>query len=126
MRLDKGKLEAKREAPLFRTSPLPPVQNSEFFLQEQTEGKRREFQLISLNSLANPGSRVLIDEQLGRNLPEYHGLAMIGTLGTLLKANQLKLIPRFLPVVRKLQANGFHDHETLVLRLAAIAEKYES
>jgi len=77
-------------------------------------------------ALACAGSRVLIDERLGRNLAEYHGLAVVGTLGTLLKANQLKLIPRFLPVVRNLQAEGFHYHEKLVQRLAAIAETYES
>lgn len=77
-------------------------------------------------ALACAGSLVLIDERLGRNLAEYHGLAVVGTLGTLLKASQLKLIPHFLPLVRQLQARGFHYHETLVQRLAAIAENHES
>lgn len=74
-------------------------------------------------ALACAASCVLIDERLGRNLAEYHGLAVVGTLGTLLKANQLKLIPSFLPVVRDLQDKGFRYHETLVQRLAAIADQ---
>jgi predicted nucleic acid-binding protein len=72
-------------------------------------------------ALAYTGSRVLIDERLGRNLAEYHGLQVVGSLGTLLKAHQLNLIPHFLPFVRKLQEGGFHYHEPLVQRLAALA-----
>ncbi len=65
----------------------------------------------------------MIDERLGRNLAEYHGLAVVGSLGTLLKAKQLGLIPEFLPLVRQLQVCGFRYHEPLVMRLAArIAE----
>ena len=73
------------------------------------------------SALEYVNSRVLIDERLGRNLAEYHGLNVVGSLGTLLKAHQLKLIPYFLPVVRELQAKGFHYHEPLVQRLAKIA-----
>jgi len=72
-------------------------------------------------ALSHHNCRVLIDERLGRNLAEYHGLTVVGSLGTLLKAHQLKLIPHFLPIVRKLQAKGFHYHEPLVLRLAELA-----
>jgi predicted nucleic acid-binding protein len=72
-------------------------------------------------ALNHPCSRVLIDERLGRNLAEFHGLQVVGTLGTLLKAHQLKLVPHFLPLVRKLQSGGFHYHEPLVRRLASLA-----
>ena len=72
-------------------------------------------------ALSQVNSRVLIDERLGRNLAEYHGLDVVGSLGTLLKAHQLKKIPHFLPVVRTLQAKGFHYHEPLVQRLAKLA-----
>lgn len=68
-------------------------------------------------------SRVLIDERLGRNLAEYHGLAVVGTLGTLLKARQLELIPKFLPMVRLLQQAGFRYHEPLVMRLAGLVNE---
>jgi predicted nucleic acid-binding protein len=72
-------------------------------------------------ALSHASSRVLIDERLGRNLAEYHGLDVVGSLGTLLKAHQLELIPHFLPVVRELQAKGFHYHEPLVQRLGKLA-----
>ena len=72
-------------------------------------------------ALSRENSRVLIDERLGRNMAEYHGLAVVGSLGTLLKAHQLRLIPDFLDTVRELQAKGFHYHEPLVQRLGAIA-----
>jgi len=68
-------------------------------------------------------SRVLIDERLGRNLAEYHGIAVVGTLGTLLKARQLELIPEFLPMVRLLQQAGFRYHEPLVMRLAGLVNE---
>lgn len=73
------------------------------------------------SALFQTNARVLIDERLGRNLAEYHGLDVVGSLGTLLKAHQLKLIPRFLPVVRELQAKGFRYHEPLVQRLGKLA-----
>lgn len=72
-------------------------------------------------ALNHAKSRVLIDERLGRNLAEYHGLDVVGSLGTLLKAHQLQRIPYFLPAVRELQSKGFHYHEPLVKRLATLA-----
>ena len=74
-------------------------------------------------ALQNGATRVIIDDRLGRNLAEYHGLPVVGTLGTLLKARQLGLIPKFLPLVRHLQADGFRYHEPLVLRLAALVNE---
>jgi hypothetical protein len=76
-------------------------------------------------ALGYEGARILIDERLGRNLAEYHGLSVVGTLGTLLKARQLGLIPRFLPMVRELQSIGFRYHEPLILRLAATINERE-
>ena len=76
-------------------------------------------------ALEHRGARVLIDERLGRNLAEYYGLSVVGTLGTLLKARQLGLIPEFLPLVRELQSAGFRYHEPLILRLAAMIEERE-
>jgi predicted nucleic acid-binding protein len=65
-------------------------------------------------------SKVLIDERLGRNLAESHGLSVVGSLGTLLKARQLGLIPKFLPLVLQLQSAGFRYHEPLVRQLAVL------
>jgi predicted nucleic acid-binding protein len=62
---------------------------------------------------------VVIDERLGRNLAEFHGLRVVGTLGTLRKAKQLGLVAGFLPLVRQLQQAGFWYDEALVQHLAA-------
>jgi predicted nucleic acid-binding protein len=74
-------------------------------------------------ALSHNKCRVLIDERLARNLAEYNGLSVVGSLGTILKAHQLKLIPHFLPIVRELQAKGFHYHEPLVQRLGKLARE---
>lgn len=39
-------------------------------------------------ALRDEADLVLIDERLGRNLAEYYGLRVVGTLGTLLKAKK--------------------------------------
>ena len=95
--------------------PAPIIPDTRFYMLDAGERDTITSALEYVNS------RVLIDERLGRNLAEYHGLNVVGSLGTLLKAHQLKLIPYFLPVVRELQAKGFHYHEPLVQRLAKIA-----
>ncbi|MHB9101611.1 MAG: DUF3368 domain-containing protein [Sulfuricella sp.] len=61
--------------------------------------------------------RVIIDERIGRNLAEYIGLSVIGTLGVLLKAKQLGLIPSFSDAVSAMQENGIHYHPALVEKL---------
>ncbi len=69
-------------------------------------------------ALSDKADLVLIDERLGRNLAEYYGLRVVGTLGTLLKAKKMGIIPEFLAVVRVLQEHGFWYAENLVRRLA--------
>jgi len=69
-------------------------------------------------------SKVLIDERLGRNLAEAHGLSVVGTLGTLLKARQLGMIQAYLPLVRSLQGVGFRYHAPLVSQLAALVGEW--
>ena len=99
--------------------PAPSQPDERFFMLDAGERDT-----ISA-ALSFQDARVLIDERLGRNLAEYHGLSVVGTLGTLLKARQLRLIPRFLPMVRELQSVGFRYHEPLVLRLAEMINERE-
>lgn len=61
---------------------------------------------------------VIIDEKIGRNMAEYLGLRVTGTLGILLKAKQQGLIPSFLDNVKAMQQQGIYFQETLVLKLA--------
>jgi len=103
-----------RALPWIQIVPAPSRADERFYMLDAGE---RDTLSIALEKGA---SRVLIDERLGRNFAEYHGLAVVGSLGTLLKARQHGLIPAFLPLVRELPASGFRYHEPLVMRLAAL------
>ena len=106
-----------RGFPWVHIVPSPPQPDQRFYMLDA--GERDTLSV----ALENGATRVLIDERLGRNLAEYHGLAVVGTLGTLLKARQLGVIPAFLPLVRRLQADGFRYHDSLVMRLAALVNE---
>ncbi len=60
---------------------------------------------------------VLIDEKIGRNMAEYLGLRVTGTLGILLKAKQQGLIPSFLECVTAMQNHGIYYHADLIKKL---------
>ncbi|MEZ5454033.1 MAG: DUF3368 domain-containing protein [Thiothrix sp.] len=61
---------------------------------------------------------VIIDEKMGRNLAEYLGMRVIGTLGILLKAKQQGWIASFIEAVNTMQQHGIRYHPTLVQKLA--------
>ncbi len=61
---------------------------------------------------------VIIDEKIGRNMAEYLGLHVTGTLGVLLKAKQQGLIPSFVQNVNAMQNQGIYFHEALIQKLA--------
>ncbi len=65
--------------------------------------------------------RVIIDERIGRNMAEWLGLAVVGTLGVLLKAKAQGLIPSFGQAVTGMQANGIYYHPALVAKLCRLA-----
>lgn len=65
--------------------------------------------------------RVVIDERIGRNMAELLGLPVVGTLGVLLKAKALGLIPSFTAATQQMQRNGIYFHERLLGQLQARA-----
>lgn len=65
-----------------------------------------------------PKALVVMDEKLGRNLAEYMGLQVTGTLGVLAKARTLGLIPSFSEVAFQMRQQGIYFHEDLVNRIA--------
>jgi hypothetical protein len=101
--------------PWIQIVPSPSAPDPRFFALDAGE---RDTLSVALERKAD---WVLIDERLGRNLAEYYGLAVVGTLGMLLKAKKSGLLPAFLPEVRKLQDFGFCYQENLVQRLAELA-----
>jgi uncharacterized protein len=66
--------------------------------------------------------RVVIDERIGRNIAEYQGLTVTGTLGLQLKARNRGLIGSFSKTVEKMRARGVHYHPDLVARLGGYAK----
>ncbi len=62
--------------------------------------------------------RVIIDEKIGRNMAEYLGLKVVGTLGILLTAKQNGWIGSFSQCVAQMQKQGVYYHPALVKRLA--------
>ncbi len=64
-------------------------------------------------------SLVLMDEKLGRNIAEYLGIQVTGTLGILAKAKAQNLIPSFVQVASNMRAQGIYFSEGLVRRIAA-------
>lgn len=61
---------------------------------------------------------VLMDEKLGRNMAEYMGLQVTGTLGVLAKGRSQGLIPSFLQAARDMRSQGIYYHEALINRMA--------
>lgn len=58
---------------------------------------------------------VVIDEKIGRNMAEYMGLSVVGTLGILLKAKQLGCITSFCDCARAMREQGiFYDNRLLI------------
>lgn len=84
-------------------------------LFELDRGERDTLLLAALS----PKALVIIDEKLGRNMAEYLGLQVTGTLGVLAKARTQGLIPSFLQAAHGMREQGIYFHEGLVSRIAA-------
>lgn len=69
-------------------------------------------------ALVHKADFTLIDEKLGRNLAEFLGLKVTGTLGILLKAKQQNKIPSFITCVKAMQKQGIRYNNQLVEKLA--------
>ena len=67
---------------------------------------------------------VLIDEKIGRNMAEYLGLRVTGTLGILLNAKRKGWISSFQACVLAMQEQGIRYHPQLVARLVQEAGEF--
>jgi len=63
-------------------------------------------------------SLVLMDEKLGRNMAEYLGLKVTGTLGILAKAKTVNLIPSFSQAAADMREQGIYFNQALIAQIA--------
>lgn len=71
-----------------------------------------------LAALADHADLVLMDEKIGRNMAEYLGLKVSGTLGVLLMARKAGLIASFRDAAKLMRAQGVFYNLALIERLA--------
>jgi hypothetical protein len=93
---------------------LPDPQQHQPGLWMLDAGERDTLEL----ALERHAELVIIDERIGRNVAEYLGLRITGTLGVLLKARQQRLILSFRDEVAAMRREGIHYHPRLIDRLA--------
>ena len=78
---------------------------------------RGEKQTLIL-AMTHRATKVIIDERLGRRVAEYLGLNVTGTLGVLVKAKSIGLIPSFQEAAQAMRQQGIHYNTGLITRLA--------
>lgn len=69
-------------------------------------------------ALADHADLVPMDEKIGRNMAEYLGLKVSGTLGVLLKARKAGLIISFRDAAELMRTQGVFYNQALIERLA--------
>ena len=91
------------------TAPAPHI------LLELDKGEKATL----LAALSFKADLVLMDEKIGRNMAEYLGLKVSGTLGILLKARKAGLLDSFRDAAQLMREKGVFYDATLIDRLAA-------
>ena len=96
-----------------------PLQSSQL-LPLVTDLGAGESEMIGL-ALEHPGSRLILDDQLGRRIAHLNRLRVTGTLGVILKAKTVGLIPSVTPVIQRLRKAGLWVGEELAASVRAQA-----
>jgi len=104
--------------PLMQLNWIKPVQSTSVLhssiLLELDKGEKHTLDM----ACKLKADWVIIDEKIGRNMAEYLGLRVTGTLGILLKAKQQGMIDSFVDCVKAMQAQGTYYHTALIQKLA--------
>lgn len=98
-----------------------PVQSQEL-IPVITDLGAGEAEVIAL-ALENPGSLVIIDDQLGRRIAGMSRLNITGTLGIIIKAKQLGYISAVKPVIEELRHAGLWLAHELVSAVLSQADE---
>ena len=72
-----------------------------------------EAEVIGL-ALENLGSRVILDDQLGRRVARLNNISVTGTVGVILKAKQMGYLSNVEPIIRALRRAGLWLDDKLV------------
>jgi predicted nucleic acid-binding protein len=92
-----------------------PSQPALHILLELDKGEKATLQA----AFVEKADLVLMDEKIGRNMAEYLGLKVSGTLGVLLKARKVGLIPSFRDAAQLMRAQGIFYNPALIDRMGA-------
>ncbi|BBL76063.1 DUF3368 domain-containing protein [Methylomagnum ishizawai] len=102
-----------RALPWVKVVESTPVQYPTILLELDKDEKHTLDMARKLNA-----DWVIIDEKIGRNMAEYLGLKVTGTLGVLLKAKQQNWIPSFREAAEAMMRQGIRYNHGLVDKLA--------
>jgi predicted nucleic acid-binding protein len=97
----------------IRSVQSTPIQHSSVLL-ELDKGEKHTLDM----ACKHQADWVIIDERIGRNMAEYLGLRVTGTLGILVKAKQQGLIASFTDCVKAMQVQGIYFQTALISKLA--------
>ena len=64
--------------------------------------------------------RIVTDDRQARNVAQQLNLSIIGTIGILVKAKQIQIIPAIKPLINDLESNGFFLSPALKAQALAI------
>ncbi len=74
---------------------------------------------VILHALKIQPDMILIDDRTARNIAEYLGLKVKGTLGVLVEAKRKGLIPSFKKPAMEMKAQGIRFSQRLIEEIAA-------
>ncbi len=101
--------------PWVRTVSTAPPDGLSHALLELDKGEKHTIH----TACQHKADLVIIDEKIGRNVAEYLGLSVIGTLGILMNAKRKGMIASFSQCVEEMRRHGLRYHPRLVERLKA-------
>lgn len=64
--------------------------------------------------LANPGNRAVLDDLRGRRCAQALAVPLFGTLGVIVEARRLGLIPQARPLIAAIRGVGYYIEDELV------------